>query len=125
MGRRSAAVLVLAECAAGGGEVVARIEIGVAQKIERAAVEPVGAGLGDYADLSAGKLSVLGIEVAGDDAELGDRIEVGNDGGAGVHVLLDVAAVDAEVVGEFPLAVDGDGAGIQVPEGARVVAPTS
>ncbi len=71
----------------------------------------IGPGLGDHADLAAAELAVFGVEVAGEDAELGDGIEVGNDGRAHVDVFLDVAAVEHETVGEFALAVDGDGAG--------------
>ncbi len=107
------AKLVLAEGAARGREVVAGIEIGVAQEVEGAAVKAVGAGLGDDADLAAAELAILGVEVAGDDAELGDGVEVGDDGGAGVDVFFDVAAVDAEEVGELALPVDRDGAGIE------------
>ncbi len=108
-----AAELVLAEGSAGGREVVAGVEIGVAEEVEGAAVEAVAAGFGDDADLAAAELTDLGVEVAGDDAELGDGVEIGNDGGSGVYVFFGIAAVDGEVVGKFALAVDGDGAGVE------------
>ena len=59
------------------------------------------------------KFSILGVEVARDDAKLRDCVEIGNDGGAGIHVFFRVAAVHAEVVGGFPLPVDGDRSGIE------------
>jgi hypothetical protein len=42
----------------GLAKLVARIEISVAQKVERAAMESVAAGFGDHADLAAGEFSV-------------------------------------------------------------------
>ena len=82
-------------------------------------MERVGAGLGDDVDLAAAELAVLGVEVTGENAELGDGIEVGNDGRAHVDVFFDVAAVDDEGVGKFALAVDGDCAGIQIAGGGK------
>jgi len=68
-------------------------------------VELVASGFCDDADLAAAELSVLGVEVAGDDAELGDGVEIWNDGRAGVDVFFGVASVDDEGVGELALAV--------------------
>ncbi len=77
----------------------------------------VGAGFGDDIDLAAAELAVLGVEVIREDAELGDGIEIGNDCRAHVDVFFDVASIHDETVGEFPLAVDRDGAGIQIAGG--------
>ena len=58
--------------------------------------------------------AVLGIEVVGQHPELFDRIEVRNDGGAAIHVLLHIDPVHHEAVGRFALAIDGQVSGIQV-----------
>ena len=108
-----ASELVLVKRAAGGRKVVAGIEIRVAQEFEDIAVECVGPRLRDHADLAAAELAVFRVEVAGENPELGDGIQVGNDRRAHVDVLLDVASIQHEAVGEFALAVDRDGAGIQ------------
>ena len=108
-----AAELVLPEGAARRREIIARIEIGIAQELEGVAVKFIGSGFGDNADLAAAVLAILRVEVAGDDAELRDRVEIGNHGCAGVDVLFDVAAVHAEVVGRLALPVDGLVAGVE------------
>ena len=107
------AELVLAKDAAGGREVVAGVQIGVAEEVEGVAVKCIAARFGDDADLAAAVLAVFGVVVAGDDAELGDGIEVGNDGRAGVHILFRIAAVHAEIIRRFALAVDGKIARVQ------------
>ena len=84
------AKLVLAEGSAGGRKVVARVQIGIAQKIECVAMKSIASGLGDDIDLAAAEFSILRVEVAGDDAEFINRIQVGNDGRAGVDVLFHV-----------------------------------
>src|SRR5580698_6321879 len=110
---KGTAELILKERSAGGRKIVARIEISVANEVERAAVEPIASGLGDDADLTAGEFSVLRVEIAGDDSELSDGIQIGNNGGAGVYILFDVASIHAEIVGELALPVNGDRAGVQ------------
>ena len=77
------AKLVLAEGSAGRRKIVARVEIGIAQEVEGVAMEPIAAGLGDDIDLAAAELSILCIEVAGNDAKLIDAIEVRDNSGAG------------------------------------------
>ena len=113
------AELVLIECAARGRKVVARVEIGVAQEFESIAVKCVGAGFRDDVDLAAAELAIFRVEVVGENPELGDGIEVGNDRRAHVDVFFDVASIHHEAIGEFPLAVDRDGAGIQIAGGRK------
>ena len=91
----------------------------VAQEFEDIAVECIGTGLGNYADLASAELAVFRVEVTGENAELGDGIQVGNDRRAHVDVFFDVAAIQHEAVGELPLAVDGDGAGVQIAGGRK------
>ncbi len=111
--------LVLVKRAARGRKIVAGIEIRVAQEFEDIAVECVGAGLRDHVDLASAELAVFRVEVAGENPELGDGIQVGNDRRAHVDVLFDVASIQHKAVGEFPLAVDRDGAGIQIAGGRK------
>src|SRR5208282_6618686 len=73
------AKLVLVKCAARGRKIVARIEVGVAQELERVAVKFVGARFRNHVDLSSAVSSVFRVEVAGKDAELGNGVEVRND----------------------------------------------
>ena len=103
-------LLVRASCRR---KVVARIKIGVAQKIECAAVESVVAGFCNHADLTAAKLSILGVEVARHDAKLRNRIQVGNDRRTCVHVFFRVAAIHVEVIRSLTLPVHGNRAGIE------------
>src|SRR5262249_13543156 len=63
---------------------VAGIQGIVTQELESAAVELVGAGLGDYVYLGARVISVLGLAVVRDDAKFGDGVKVRDD--AGSHV---------------------------------------
>ena len=114
-----AAELVLPVEAALRRKEIARVESGVTQKLEAAAMQLVGAGLGDHIDDAAAVVAVLGVEVVGQDAELGDRIEIGHDGSAAVHQLLHVAAVDHEAVGVFALAADRLVAGVQTAGGSN------
>ena len=75
-------------------------------------------GFGDHIDNAAAVVPVLRVEVIGQNPELGDRIEIGNNGGAAVHQFLHVAAVDHETVGVFALPADRLVAGIQSARGA-------
>ncbi len=77
-------------------------------------MEGIGPGLGYHFDLASAELAVLGIKATGENSEFGDRIQVGNDGRAHVDVFLDVASVQHKAIGEFALAVDRDGAGVQI-----------
>ena len=110
-----AARLVLVECRAVGREVVARVERRVAEELEPGAMKHVAAGFRDDVDDPAVVVAVLRIEVVGQQAELLDRIEVGHDRRAAVHVLLDIAAVDQEAVRAFALAADRHVAGVELP----------
>jgi hypothetical protein len=56
---------------------------------------------------------VLCVEVAGEDAELGNGVEIRNDRRSRIHVFFRVAAVYNECIREFPLAVDRDRSGVQ------------
>ena len=114
-----AAELVLIERAARGRKIVARIEIGVAEEFENVAVKCIGAGFRDHVDLSAAEFAVFGVEVVGENPKLGDGIEVRNNRRAHVDVLFHVASIHDETVGEFPLAVDRDRAGIQISGGRQ------
>ena len=108
------AELILNKSAAGWGKIVARVQIGVSQELEKVAVKCVAARLGDDVDLAAAEFAILGVKVAGENAELGDGVEIGDDRGPHIHVFFGVASVNDEGVGEFALAVDRNGAGIQI-----------
>ena len=56
-------------------------------------MEAVGAGFCGHHNLATTVVPVLGIEIAGQDAELGNRVEVGNDAGVLVERFVDVCAV--------------------------------
>ena len=109
--------MILVKGAAGGRKVIACIQIRVAQKLEDIAVKCVAARLGDDIDLAAAILAIFGIEIIGENSELGDGVQIGNDRSAHVDVFFDVAAIHHKAVGEFALAVNGNGAGIQVSRG--------
>ena len=65
-------------------------------------------------DHAAVVVPVLGIEVVGQHSELFNRIEIRNDGGAAIHVLLHIDSVHQEAVGRLPLAIDGQVPRIQI-----------
>src|ERR1039458_7007124 len=111
--------LVLVKCAARGRKVVAGIQVRVAQEFEDIAVECIGTGLGDYADLPSAELAVFRVKVTGEYPELGDGIQVGNDRRAHVDVFFDVASIQHKTVGKFPLAVDRNGARVQTTGGRK------
>src|SRR5208283_2994876 len=114
-----AAELVSIERSACWRKIISRVEVPVADKIENVAVKCVGAGFRDNVNLPPAEFAVLGIEIVGENPELGDGIEVGNDRRAHVYILFDVASVHDETVGKFPLPVDGDGARIQISRGGQ------
>jgi hypothetical protein len=86
----------------------------VAQRIERAAVKIVGAGLGDHLHLDASGRSALRRVDRGAHAELGDRIERDVEARLGLlRLLLHAVVVDAveRVVGIVDrVAVEADAA---------------
>ncbi len=57
-------------------------------------MERVGAGLCDYVDLAAAEISKLGIEVIRDDAELRDRVKVGDKRSPIVNAFFRIRAID-------------------------------
>ena len=85
---KGAAKLVLIEGSARGREIIARIEIGVAREFKNVAVKCVGSGLGDDIDLAAAEFAVLRVKIVGQNAKLGDGIEIGNDRRAHVHIFF-------------------------------------
>ena len=116
---RRAAELVLIERPAGGRKIVARVEVRVAREFKRIAVKCVRAGFRHDVDLAAAELAVFRIEVVREDPELRDGIEVRNDRRAHVDVFFHVASIHEESVRKLPLAVDGNGAGIQIAGGGE------
>ena len=108
------AKLVLDKRAAVRREKVAGIQIRIAKEFEYVTVILVGAGLGNHADLSAARVAILRIHVAGQNAELGDRIQVWDHGRAHGERLLHLGAVHRESIGELALSIDRKRAGIQI-----------
>ena len=82
-------------------------------------MECIGPGLCYHLDLASAELAVFRVKVTRENPELGDGIQVGDDGRAHVDVFFDVATVQHKAVGKFPLAVDRDGAGIQIAGGRK------
>ncbi len=113
------AKLVLAKCAARGGEIVASIEIRVAQKLECVTMKFVGTRFGNDVDLPSAAPSVLRVKIVREDAELRNRVEVRNDHGPRIDVLLGVASVHYERIRELPLSADRDRAGIETAGGRQ------
>ena len=107
-----APILILVKDGAFRREVVSRIETGVAEELEDIAVKAVGTGLGHDVDDAAGETAILGIDVARQDAELGNGVEVGNDAGLLTDRLLHAYAVQIEGIVRFALSVDGKLTGI-------------
>ena len=80
------AKLILAEGAAGWREVVACVEIGIAEEFERVTVKCVGSGFSDHADLACAAGAELRGIVAGVDAKFRNGFEAGlQPESAGVH----------------------------------------
>ena len=74
----------------------------------------VGAGLGNDINLPAAVVSVLCVIVIGQNAELGDRIQIGDRSGSPIAVLSNDSAVQQEAIVGFPLAVDRECSSIQI-----------
>src|SRR5208282_2605433 len=106
--------LVLLELCAFGREVVARVKIGITQKLETVSVKLTATRLGENENLPTAVIAVFGIETVGQNAQLLDRIEIRNNGGSHVDVLLHVTAVDAKPIRRFALAADGGASRIEV-----------
>src|SRR5579864_4624276 len=87
-------------------EKVARVQVGIAQKIESIAVVLIASRPGHDIHHAAAVVSIFRVEVTGEDAKFGDGIKVRRDGGAHVHALFNVAAVDHETVGHFAVSAD-------------------
>ena len=101
------------------GEVVRRVQVGIADIFKQIAVIAVGAALGDDVHHAARVLAVLSVVVVGFDAELLDCIGHG-EGHVDVGVLVDVVAAVEHVVGlPRQCAVGGDrnrrGEGLGIP----------
>ncbi len=106
--------MILLKGSPGWIEIITGVEQGVPEELESIAVKGVAAGLGDDANHPAVVVAVFGVEIVGEDAQLLDGIEVGNDRGSAVHMLLHVDGIHHEAVSGFALAVDGNVAGIRV-----------
>src|SRR5690348_3978390 len=90
-------------------EEVAGIQVAVAQKLEGAAVQLVGAGFGDHVDNRAGAAAVLGAVAVGLNAELLHRIRIW-EGIVHIGVVVLVAAavqIVIDVVGAGAVGTDG------------------
>ena len=111
---RSAAKLILLPWTASRGQVVFGIEVSVAQVLENIAVQRVRTVFGDDVDLAAGEITVLGIKVVGDDAELAEGVQIGDDGGSRECELLHGDAIEQIAVGGFSHAIDRLVAGVFV-----------
>src|SRR5439155_7682412 len=92
------AKLVLVENSTVGGVKVPGIEVRVAYELESVAVKLIGPGFGDNVDLPSAIVSVFGLGIAEHDPELGDEVEVGDDGRAPLISLHLVGPVYHETV---------------------------
>ena len=97
------AELVLVEDSAGRRIKVSGIEVRVAHELESVSVKLIGPGFGDDVDLPSAIVPVFSPGVTGDDPELGDRVEVGDDGRAPLISLDRVGPVHHETVLDVPL----------------------
>ena len=69
-----AAELVAFQAVVSGGEVVAGVDIAVAQEFEQVAMQSIGAGLGDDVDQASGMVAVARRQGTGLDAEFLERV---------------------------------------------------
>ena len=105
----------------GGGEVIASVEVFVAEELEEAAMDGVGAGAGGYVDDPAVEAAELGGDVVGLDGELFDAVDDGEvDDLAGFGLEGGDAVVDV-FVGAGAAAVDAgkEGAGGKFDSGSQ------
>ena len=103
----------------GVDEVVAGVEVFVAEELVEAAVEAVAAGAGGYVDDAAVETAELGGDVVGFDGELGDVVDDGEEGDLAGLGLEGGDAVEEVLVGAGTAAVDAgkDGAGGELDAG--------
>ena len=99
--------LVLSVKAAVRRKEVARVEIGVPKKLEAASMDFIGSCLRHYINNATAVVAEFGVEIIGQDAELGNRVEIGHNRSAAIHQLLYISSVYHVPVGIFPLAADG------------------
>ena len=90
------AELVAAQFCLEGIEIIAGVEFVVADELEPIPVNAVGAGLGDRVHHRTAEFSVFGIKAVGDQPEFFDGVEVGDQPGAQVASLADIAAIHQE-----------------------------
>ena len=74
----------------------------------------IGPRLGDHVDLATAIVSILCVEVVGDDTKLGDGIEIGDHGGPVMHAFFGIGPIHHECVGSSTATVDGLLAIVQV-----------
>jgi hypothetical protein len=86
---------------------IAGVERCIPEKFNGAAVNLVASRFSNY--INDALVAVFGVEIVRENAELGDRIEIGNDGSAAIHEFFDIPAVHYEAVGVFALPTDGLG----------------
>ena len=107
-----ASKLVLVKSSSCGGKVIARIQVGIAEKLEEITMKVVRPRLRNYVNVAAGIATIFGIEVTGENAEFGNGVQVRNDCGSSIDVFFGIAPVDNEGVGKLSLAVDRNGSRI-------------
>src|ERR1700737_4116671 len=102
----SSPVLILLKDRALAGKIAFRIESRVTKKLKRGAVESIRARLGHNIDQSAAVVAVFGVGIGGQDAKLGDGIEVRNDSCLLADAFLYTSSIQRKPIGIFALAVD-------------------
>src|SRR5215470_9082758 len=107
----SAPKLVLLEIVLGPdrGRIVeiARIEVGIPQKLKSTSMKRICSCLGGHIDLATAVIPILGVKIVCDNAEFRDGVQVRQDGCAIVLAFYHVGAVYHETVGTLPLSIDG------------------
>src|ERR1700716_3427061 len=106
-------VLVISPNLPDGVEVVASIQAGVADELEHISMQRVGARFGNHIDLAAAVVAVFGVVVVGENAELGQRVKIGNSCGATVAELLNDKAIEKKAVFRLTLPVDRQRSGVE------------
>ena len=82
-------------------------------------MEGVRARFRNHGDQSAGVVPILGIDAVGENSELGNGIEIRDDGRAVVHVFFHIAAIYHKPVRAFLLSAHRKVAGIQIARGTE------
>src|SRR5258708_541343 len=96
------------------GEIVSGIERPVTQKLERTSVNSIGSRFRNDVNLPARIVAVLGVEIVGHDAKLGDGVKVWNNPSSGKGEFLHRGSVQQETIGRFTLAIDRQIPSIQI-----------